>query len=105
MKKLPILLAALLFLFWSPFPAGTAENVSAQRYEYAVVKWDGPDRLYYNLPTGFELVHLTKKGVVIPKEAQAEEFCLAYAANEMAKTNWELVTLDSRRIVLRRAKP
>jgi hypothetical protein len=43
--------------------------------------------------------------VTIPKEAQAEEFCLAYAANEMAKTNWELVTLDSRRIVLRRAKP
>ena len=104
MRKLNYLLATLLLLLCSSIPAGTAENIPAQRYEYAVVKWDGPDRLYYNLPGGFELVHLTKKGVTIPKEAQAEEFCLAYAANELAKSNWELVTLDSRRIVLRRPK-
>ena len=75
------------------------------RYEYAVVKWDGPDRLYYNLPDKFELVYLTKTGVTIPKDAQAEEFCLAYAANKMARENWEVVNLDSRRIVFRRVQP
>jgi len=76
---------------------------SAPKYEYAVVKWDGPDRLYYNLPDKFELVHLSQTGVVIPKEAQNEEFCLAYAANKMARDGWETITLDSRRIVVRRA--
>ncbi len=84
------------------------QNLPAQdkgavpRYEYAIVKWDGPDRLYYNLPDKFELVHLSQSGVAIPKEAQKEEFCLAYAANKMARDGWETVTLDSRRIVVRR---
>ncbi|HET7625656.1 MAG TPA: hypothetical protein VFM25_10375 [Verrucomicrobiae bacterium] len=58
------------------------------KYEYAVVKWDGPDRLFYNLPDKFELVHLRKIGIEIPKEAQEEEFCLATAANIMAKDGW-----------------
>ncbi len=78
------------------------DKASAPKYEYAIVKWDGPDRLYYNLPDKFELVHLSQSGVAIPKEAQNEEFCLAYAANKMARDGWETVTLDSRRIVVRR---
>jgi hypothetical protein len=103
MRKL-ILLAVAVSLLCSPVPFAVAEDLPANRYEYAVVKWDGPDRLYYNLPNKFELVYLTRTGVTIPKEAQAEEFCLAYAANAMAKENWEVVTLDSRRLVLRRVK-
>ena len=67
------------------------------------MKWDGPDRLYYNLPDKYELVFLSKTGVTIPKEAQAEEWCLTYAANKLARDGWETVTLDSRRILLRRA--
>ena len=74
----------------------------ALTYEYAIVKWDGPDRLYYNLPDKFEMVHLEKTGTKIPKEAQAEEYCLAIAANIMAKQGWEPVTLNSRRILFRR---
>lgn len=77
---------------------------SAVKYEYAVVKWDGPDRLYYNLPSKFELVHIENEGVKIPRDAQNEEFCLAYAANKMAADDWEPVNLDSRRIVFRRVK-
>jgi hypothetical protein len=72
------------------------------KYEYAVVKWDGPDRLYYNLPDKFELVHLEKIGVTIPKEADNEQYCLAVAANTMAKNGWEPINLDSRRILFRR---
>lgn len=72
------------------------------RYEYAIVKWDGPDRLFYNLPNKFEMVHLAERGTAIPKDAQNEEFCLAAAANIMAKDGWEPVNLDSRRIVFRR---
>jgi hypothetical protein len=82
--------------------AQSGQNVS--KYEYATVKWDGPDRLFYNLPDKFELVHLAKVGVKIPNEAQDEEWCMAYAANKMAMEGWEPVNLDSRRILFRRAK-
>ena len=42
-------------------------------------------------------------GVSVPREAQAEEGCLNYAANQLPKEGWEPVTLDSRRLLLRRA--
>lgn len=62
MKKLlwvaPVLVAALV---WAVSP-GKAQEKTAPKYEYAVLKWDGPDRLYYNLPDKFEWVHLEKKG-------------------------------------------
>lgn len=73
-------------------------------YEYAIVKWEGQDRLAYNLPNQFELVHMRDRKVPFPKDAQEEEFWLAYAANEMAKQGWEAVNLNSRRILFRRAK-
>ena len=77
---------------------------SARTYEYAIVKWDGPDRLYYNLPGQFEFVQMKDRKVPIPKDAQPEEFWLAYAANELAKQGWEAVNLNSRRILFRRVK-
>ncbi len=76
---------------------------AAAKYEYAIVKWDGPDRLYYNLPDKFELIHLDKGGIRIAKDAQEEEFCLTYACNHLAKTGWEPVNLNSRRVLFRRA--
>lgn len=79
-----------------------AQDNPVPKYEYAIVKWDGPDRLYYNLPNKFEMVHLEKIGVHIPKGAQEEEFCLAAAANIMAKDGWEPINLNSRRILFRR---
>jgi hypothetical protein len=79
-------------------------NPSGSQYEYAIVKWDGPDRLYYNLPNKFELVYLKQKKVIIPRDAQEEEFCLTWAANDMAKDGWEAHNLDSRRILFRRVK-
>jgi len=87
---------------------GTALLLRAQarrvaKFEYAIVKLDGPDRLYYNLPDKFELIHLDKGGIKIAKDAQEEEFCLAYACNQLAKDGWEPVNLNSRRILLRRA--
>jgi len=42
--------------------------------------------------------------VNIPRDAQEEEWCLSYAANQLAKEGWETITLDSRRILLRREK-
>ena len=105
MKKtiiLALLLAAGVFCGAYRITAQSGQNPA--KYEYATVKWDGPDRLYYNLPDKFELVHLTKVGVKIPSDAQEEEWCLAYAANKMAASGWEAINLDSRRILFRRAK-
>ena len=38
----------------------------------------------------------------LPKEAQAEEFYLTKASNELAKQGWEALNIDSRRILFRR---
>jgi hypothetical protein len=103
MKK--IICIALLSLIGCFVMPSMAQDAPAkhQSYEYAVVKWDGPDRLYINLPNnGFKLVHLEKEGVTIPKDADNEQFCLAVAANRMAKEGWEPINLDSRRILFRR---
>jgi hypothetical protein len=80
-----------------------AQDRAAAKFEYAIVKWDGPDRLFYKLPNRFELVHMEKAGVKIDRDAQAEEFYLAVACNKMAQDGWEPVNLDSRRVVFRRA--
>jgi hypothetical protein len=102
MKKLLLISAILAALVLCNTRPGSAQTKPDARFEYAIVKWDGPDRLFYNLPDKFEWVHLAKTGVTIPREAQEEEWCLAYAANKMAKDGWEPVTLDSRRMVFRR---
>jgi len=84
---------------------GSAQSSSSPtKYEYAIVKWDGPDRLFFNLPDKFEMAHISKSGTKIPGDAQEEEWCLAYAANKMAADGWEPVNLDSLRIVFRRTK-
>ena len=104
MKKLliivPLLVAALI---WTTH-RGTAQDKPAPKYEYAILKWDGPDRLFYNLPDKFETVHIGKSGTKIPGDAQEEEWCLTYGVNKMAQDGWEPVNLNSRRILLRRAK-
>jgi hypothetical protein len=102
-KMLFIAPFVILILIWIANP-GKAQERNNAKYEYAILKWDGPDRMYYNMPGRFEMVHLEKKGVKIPGDAQGEEWCLAYVANELAREGWETVTLDSRRLLLRRAK-
>ena len=96
----------LLYILTCLLAASVTPNAqeSPRTYEYAIVKWDGPDRLYYNLPGQFEFVQMKDRKVPIPKDAQPEEFWLAYAANELAKQGWEAVNLNSRRILFRRAK-
>lgn len=105
MKSITLLvLLAGALLFGSISNSSHAAESAPSKWEYAVVKWDGPDRLYYNLPDSFELVYLRKRGIDIPKDAQEEQWCLAWAANDMAKTGWEAVNLDSRRILFRRLR-
>ncbi len=102
MKKYTLIALAIALFAFVGLHAQNKSGPAA--YEYAIVKWDGPDRLYYNLPQSFVMVHVRSQGVMIPRDAQEEEWCLTYAANQLAQEGWETVTLDSRRIVLRRPK-
>ena len=103
MKKI-ICVALLVLVGCFALPTFSSAQDKVAKFEYAIVKWDGPDRLYYNLPNKFEIVHLEKIGITVPKDAQNEEFCLSVAANIMAKDGWEPINLNSRRILFRRAK-
>lgn len=79
------------------------EKASSHRCEVAIVKWDGNDKVCVNLPGKAEILHVYDLAANrTPKEMQEEEFCLTWMANKMAKDGWELVTLDSRRLVFRR---
>ena len=101
---LVVLLAGAVLFGSVSSTAQAADKPAASKWEYAIVKWDAPDRIYYNLPGKFEVVYLSKIGVTIPKTAQREEFCLAWAANKMAEEGWEAVNISSRRILMKRAK-
>ena len=95
-----VLLAAFVLLRGAEM-AAAQEKAAAQKFEYAMIKWDGPDRIQYILPDKFEFVRLGEK-FPLPKEAQPEEFYLTKASNELAKQGWEALNIDSRRILVRR---
>jgi len=84
---------------------GTAQPAaSSQHNEYAIVKWDGSDKVCVNLPGKSEIWHVYElSSSRTPKEMQEEEFCLAWTANKLAKEGWEVAAFDSRRLVFRRA--
>jgi hypothetical protein len=88
---------------------GTSTFIKAQtkapagHLEYAVIKWDGGDKVCVNLPNKSEIAHVYELAANrTPKEMQEEEFCLAFMANKLAKDRWQVVTLDSRRLVFSR---
>ena len=105
MKSLrPIaLLLITATLLTAPMSQAEDKPAATQKYDFAMVKWDGPDRIQYILPDKFEVVRLGKK-FPKPEGAQDEEYYLTMAANELAKQGWEAIAIDSRRILLRRGR-
>jgi len=100
---LAIGITVLLVGLGTSFLAKAQDQRSASRQEVAVIKWDGADKVCVNLPDKSDIVHVFElAGTRTPKEMQDEEFCLAWMANKLAKEGWEVVTLDSRRLVFRR---
>jgi hypothetical protein len=80
------------------------EKAPARQLEYAIIKWDGTDKVCVNLPSKSEILRVYElSGSRTPKEMQEEEFCLAFTANKLAKEGWEVTAFDSRRLVFRRA--
>jgi hypothetical protein len=82
--------------------AGAALLAPGEYYEYAMIKWDGPDKLAIIYPDHAELLRVFKQAKP-PSDINEEEFCLTWGANKLAKEGWEPVNLDSRRILFRKA--
>jgi hypothetical protein len=102
MKWLAIGMTALAVWLGASLLGSAQDKSAAQRYEFAVIKWDGNDKVCVNLPGKSEIWHVFElSSTRTPREMQDEEFCLAWSANRLAKDGWEVVNLDSRRLVLR----
>lgn len=82
--------------------AQSADRPAAQKYEVAVIKFDGPDRIAYILPGSTERARIFEE-IPLPKGVHDEAFCLAVAANKLAKDGWEPVSIDGTRIMMKRA--
>jgi hypothetical protein len=104
MKRFLIIASCAVWFAFSTPILRAEEPAPSQKYEYAIIKWEGPDRIQYILPDRFEFARLYREGLKRPDDAQDEEYCLAFAANRLGKEGWEAVNLDSRRILLRRVK-
>jgi hypothetical protein len=106
MRKMTVLaigITALAVWLGTSLFSTAQEKAPMRQLEYAIIKWDGGDKVCVNLPGKAEILHVYELAANrTPKEMQEEEFCLTWMANKMAKDGWELVTLDSRRLVFRR---
>jgi hypothetical protein len=100
---LAIGIAVLSLGLGSPLSAKAQDKGTVQLQEYAVIKWDGNDKVCVNLPGKSEILHVFDlSGTKTPKDMQDEEFCLAWTANKLAKDGWQVVAFDSRRLVFHR---
>jgi hypothetical protein len=99
MTALAVWLGAALWL-----KAQEKSPAQAQRHEFAVIKWDGTDKVCVYLPTKSEILRVFDlSNTRTPREMQDEEYCLAWMANKLAKEGWDVAGFDSRRLVFRRA--
>jgi hypothetical protein len=80
----------------------TSLACAAPAYEFAMIKWDGPDKLAVIYADRAEVIRVFRVAKP-PPEVSEEEFCLTWGANKLAQDGWEAVNLNSRRILLRRA--
>lgn len=93
--------------FW---PKALAQPTQAQgsipRYECAIIKWDGPDKIQFIMPDRAEMVHVFKQpGVSLPKDIHDEEFCVAWACNKLGQEGWKPMELHATRVLLCRPLP
>ena len=106
MKKQTLLaigLSALVVWLGASLFVTAQQRDPGLRSEIAVIKWDGNDKVCVNLPGKSEILHVFElSNTRTPKEMPDEEFCLAWTANKLAKEGWDVVSLDSRRLVFRR---
>ena len=75
MKKKPLVIVSLAALVLGLVGAKllhAQEKPTRQQYEYALLKWDGPDKIQVFYPDRFEFYRVFEKGNVLPKNAHDE---------------------------------
>ena len=102
-RKLLLSLAALaLFSLTVVLLVRAQEHAAATpRFECAMIKWDGPDKLALIYADHAEVIRVFKSAK-LPADMTEEEFCLTWGANKLAQLGWEPVNLNSRRVLFRR---
>lgn len=78
------------------------KTVQPARYEYTLMKWDGPDKVQLFYPNKFEYFRVFDQGNKLPKNAHDEEYCVALVINKLAKDGWEPIQLHATRVLFRR---
>jgi hypothetical protein len=105
MKKTPLMIAsfaALTVCLVGTMLVRAQDRPSHQQFEYAMVKWDGPDKIQIFYPDRFENFRVFEKGNVLPKNAHDEEYCVNLVINNLAKEGWQAIQLHSTRVLLQR---
>jgi hypothetical protein len=103
-KYLFYLLAATTVLLSIALLARAADDRPAAppRYEYGMIKWDGPDKIQFITPEKTEQLRAFKSGAKLPPDTHDEEYCVTWAVNRMAAEGWEPVALHATRVMIRR---
>ncbi len=105
MKKSTLVLASLIALF-ALFCGSMLLKAQAPggkpKYEAAILKWDGNDRVQVTSAGKNEVIRVYKEGGQKLYDIPEEEYCLTFVANKMAGDGWELVNLNNRRILMQR---
>ena len=105
MKKTSLIIlgaAAALLCLLGTMLVHAQDKPARQQFEYALVKWDGPDKIQIFYPDRFENFRVFEKGHVLPKNAHDEEYCVNLVINNLAKEGWQAIQLHSTRVLLQR---
>ena len=95
-------LAGLAILLGASQYLGAQPQAVGHRYEAAMIKWDGSDRVQVMTPAKSEVIYVYKTGGQRVTDIPDEEYCLTWVANKLLQDGWQLVNLNNRRVLLHR---
>ena len=95
-------LAGLAMLLGTSQYLRAQPKTAGQRYEAAMIKWDGSDRVQVMTPAKSEVIYVYKTGGQRVTDIPDEEYCLTWVANRLLQDGWQLVNLNNRRVLLHR---
>lgn len=104
--RLSIFAIILIGLFTIAVAASRAEEaVAAVKYEYATIRWGGRDNTHIIRPGGkVEFVAGQLRDFKKPERADDRSFYMNLVMNGMANDGWEVCTMTSDDIVMKRVR-
>ncbi len=85
-------------------PLAARAQDSSQKYEYITIRWDGVDRMCVIMEEGkVKFVGDDMKSINRPDDTDKRAFYMTIEMNRMAKQGYEVVSLISDEIIMKRA--